>query len=33
MASGIHAYDPSNMLATFDPEKTSTFKYALRAFF
>jgi len=33
MASGIHAYDLSSMLATFDPEKTSTFKYALSAFF
>jgi len=33
MASGIHAYDLSNMLATFDPEKTSAFKYALSAFF
>jgi hypothetical protein len=33
MASGIHAYDLSSMLATFDPEKTSAFKYALSAFF
>jgi hypothetical protein len=33
MTSGIHADDLSNMLATFDPEKASAFKYAPSAFF